>query len=281
MARIRSIKPDFFTDGEIGELGFAARLFFIGLWCHADREGRLEDKPKQLAARIIPYDHERGVDGEVLLSELSPKFITRYEVGGQKLLQIRNFARHQLPHYKEAASTLPPPSEKDTVKLHNNNNNNPILTQHQPNIKSTSANVDSTLPSVIRSCNRSRKGREGKGKEQAVAEVRESVDKSTDSFHVYMDWFLHDTLGLEPGVDDQNKRAAVSAAYQRFGRAGKQIMAFAGGDAECAKAGTIAVGRWLQSRGLTWHLDTVAKWFSDWKRDPSNFGLSDKSYRRQ
>ena len=41
MARIRTIKPDFFTSEDIVGLTPEARLLYIALWCEADREGRL------------------------------------------------------------------------------------------------------------------------------------------------------------------------------------------------------------------------------------------------
>jgi len=39
MARIRTIKPSFFTSLTIADLGLAERLTFIGLWTHVDDEG--------------------------------------------------------------------------------------------------------------------------------------------------------------------------------------------------------------------------------------------------
>ena len=41
MARIRTIKPEFFTSDDICALSPLARLLYVGLWCEADREGRL------------------------------------------------------------------------------------------------------------------------------------------------------------------------------------------------------------------------------------------------
>jgi hypothetical protein len=32
------------------------RLLFTGLWCLADREGRLEDRPAEIKAEIFSYD---------------------------------------------------------------------------------------------------------------------------------------------------------------------------------------------------------------------------------
>jgi uncharacterized phage protein (TIGR02220 family) len=109
MARARNIKPGFFTNEYLSELEPLARLLFIGLWCHADREGRLEDRPKRLKVDILPYDN---CDADKLLNSLanSPdKFISRYEVGGSRYIQITNFINHQNPHIKESASTIPAP----------------------------------------------------------------------------------------------------------------------------------------------------------------------------
>ena len=45
MSRIRSIKPEFFTSEDIVSMTPLARLFYVSLWCEADREGRLDWKP--------------------------------------------------------------------------------------------------------------------------------------------------------------------------------------------------------------------------------------------
>ena len=39
MARIRTIKPQFFLNEQLAMLGFADRLLFIGLWTQADKAG--------------------------------------------------------------------------------------------------------------------------------------------------------------------------------------------------------------------------------------------------
>ena len=109
MARSRNIKPGFFVDDELAELPALTRLLFIGLWCIADREGRLEDRPKKIKAEVMPYD---DIDIDSALFSLSPLFLTRYTVDGKKYIQINNFIKHQQPHIKEAASTIPPPCDE-------------------------------------------------------------------------------------------------------------------------------------------------------------------------
>jgi hypothetical protein len=67
-----------------------------------------------LKAVIMPWD---DIDVDVLLSELSPKFIIRYEVEGKKYLQVRQFLKHQKPNIKEAPSTIPC-CPKDILEKH-------------------------------------------------------------------------------------------------------------------------------------------------------------------
>src|SRR3990167_6681571 len=108
MARIRMIKPEFFDDPVTADLSAMARLFFIALWTQADREGRLEDEPRRLKARIFPYDD--AVDVHVLAVELHDKDMIRRYTGadGKAYIWIRNFSKHQRPHPKEPASLIPP-----------------------------------------------------------------------------------------------------------------------------------------------------------------------------
>ena len=107
MARARNIKPGFFTNDLLAEIAPLGRLLFQGLWCHADREGRLFDRPKKLKAEILPYDE---CDVESLLSDLEKHgFIIRYVIDSIGYIQVQNFLKHQNPHVKEQASEIPAP----------------------------------------------------------------------------------------------------------------------------------------------------------------------------
>lgn len=107
MARIRTIKPEFFTSEDIVSLTPLARLFYVSLWCEADREGRLAWKPRTLKMRYLPGD---DADPEALGTELADAGLIRlYEVSGVLYAWIPGFAKHQVINNKEAASTLPDP----------------------------------------------------------------------------------------------------------------------------------------------------------------------------
>lgn len=107
MARSRNLKPSFFQNENLAALGPMAMLLFEGLWCHADREGRLEDRPARIKIQVLPYFE---ADCNLLLTSLEKAgFITRYEVEGRKYIQVLNFVKHQNPHIKESSSTIPAP----------------------------------------------------------------------------------------------------------------------------------------------------------------------------
>jgi hypothetical protein len=111
MARSRNIKPGFFRNAELVELPVETRLLFIGLWTLADREGRLEDRPRQIKMELFPADQ---FDVGAMLDQLqSSGFLLRYEVDGKSFIEVSNFIKHQDPHYKEKASEYPPPPGKE------------------------------------------------------------------------------------------------------------------------------------------------------------------------
>lgn len=105
MPRKRTISPEFFTDEDIGDLHPLERLLFIGMWCHADKAGRMKDKPRTIKSCCLPYD---DVDIDAAIGKLAERgFIIRYEVGGEQVIQIRTWERHQNPHHTEKDSDLP------------------------------------------------------------------------------------------------------------------------------------------------------------------------------
>ena len=105
--RARNIKPGFFRNEELAELSPLTRILFAGLWCLADREGRLEDRPRRIKADILPYDN---CNVDKLLNDLQEKnFILRYKNQENQYIQVLNFKRHQNPHVREPESEIPAP----------------------------------------------------------------------------------------------------------------------------------------------------------------------------
>lgn len=115
--RTRSIKPGFFDNDILGDLPALTRLLFIGLWCMADREGRLEDRPKKVKKALLGYDDVSTDDVSEMLQKLHDSgFIILYEAQGKRYIQVVNFAKHQNPHIKEKDSEIPPPTQEYGVE---------------------------------------------------------------------------------------------------------------------------------------------------------------------
>ena len=105
MARARNIKPGLFTNEVLVDLPAFDRLLFIGLWCLADREGRLEDRVKRIKMELFPCDN---YDIDAGLNNLAGAgFISRYSYDGHSIVEVVNFTKHQSPHATEKDSDLP------------------------------------------------------------------------------------------------------------------------------------------------------------------------------
>lgn len=151
MARSRNIKPSIMDNEELAELEPLARLLFIYLWMLADREGRLEDRPKRIAAQALPYD--RTADVEAMLDDLqSAGFIVRYVAHGLACIQILAFQKHQSPHVREAASALPEKIMVDTRHNLGSAEASPSDdkgdAEHPPNSRETASNQEHNLGSA-------------------------------------------------------------------------------------------------------------------------------------
>lgn len=110
MARIRTIKPEFWSNEKIMGSSRNSRLLFIGLWNFADDAGRMIDSAKTIKAQVYPGDDDicstmvRGMLDE--LSEIG--LLQKYEVDGRAYLQITGWDHQRID--KPRASKIPPPN---------------------------------------------------------------------------------------------------------------------------------------------------------------------------
>lgn len=112
--RARTLKPSFFHNEHLGQLPAEARLLYAGLWCLADREGILQDRPARIKAELFPYDGHIApgtVDNWLAAladADMVEPMIIRYEAEGRRLILVPKLVVHSPPHRHEAASRFPP-----------------------------------------------------------------------------------------------------------------------------------------------------------------------------
>jgi hypothetical protein len=162
MARIRTIKPDFFRHEGLYEAerkcGLPIRIAFAGIWTAADREGRFRWQPRALKLDCLPYD---DVDFELILNALCDAgFIVKYQGDETDSLYgyIPAWNKHQHINQREAQSILPAP---------------------------TSANTCTHITAHGEGKGREGKGREGKEIIRAVAPATRPNDRFDEFWKVY------------------------------------------------------------------------------------------------
>lgn len=110
MARIRTVKPDFWSHERVMSCSREARLLFIGMWNFADDRGRLPDSAKSIRAQVLPGDDD--VDATIVrrwLDELSTNgLILFYERDGRAFIQITGWDHQRID--KPRPSKIPPPN---------------------------------------------------------------------------------------------------------------------------------------------------------------------------
>lgn len=97
MARIRSLKPEFFTSEQIVSVSIPARYLFQGMWVFGDDDGYISASPLQLKMRIFPGD---DVDVKPLLGELVDNGLVVFVEADQGgVYWTPSFRNHQKPKY--------------------------------------------------------------------------------------------------------------------------------------------------------------------------------------
>ncbi len=117
MARIRSIKPEFFESRSLAKCSRDARIVFAGLFTLVDDYGKIKDLPKKLVGELFPHDVDvTSDDMDRWLREVEEvECIIRYQVDDERLVMISNFSKHQVIS-KKGKSRLPdPPSFAATL----------------------------------------------------------------------------------------------------------------------------------------------------------------------
>ena len=237
MARARNIKPGFFKNEFLADMPCEARLLFIGLWTLADREGRLEDRPKRIKAELFAFD---SFDVDSMLNLLQrDKFVLRYEAGGVRFIQIENFVKHQDPHYKEKASEIPAPEgrdnliiasgvtrtqrarifERDSYTCQSCGSKEHLCIDHILPVSRGGDSSDENLQTLCLSCNTT-KGNKLDGEEKNSRQRRNDVESNSNqqSSSLPSDSLIPDSLNLIPDspipITDSSKKPAQKRRHE-------------------------------------------------------------------
>lgn len=103
MARIRTIKPEFWTSEQIADCSPIARLLFIGLWNFCDDGGNHPASYRTLKMQIFPGDDFTTSDIERMVDELlRAGLLVKYDADGKAYWNVTGWKHQKIekPSYK-------------------------------------------------------------------------------------------------------------------------------------------------------------------------------------
>ena len=120
MARIRTIKPEFWEDEKLAKLPVQARLLFIGTWNFADDNGVLLANPVLMKSHIFPYE-DIGIStiSEWIDMLVENGMLIRTTYNGKDYLVIRKFLIHQKINRKSIRINIPLPVVHQVIDEYN------------------------------------------------------------------------------------------------------------------------------------------------------------------
>ena len=120
MARIRTIKPEFWEDEKLAKLPLHARLLFIGTWNFADDNGALLANPVLMKSHIFPYE-DIGIStiSEWIDMLVENGMLIRTTYNGKDYLVIRKFLIHQKINRKSIRINIPLPVVLQVIDEYN------------------------------------------------------------------------------------------------------------------------------------------------------------------
>lgn len=154
MARIRTIKPEFWTSEQVMECSAMARLLFIGIWNFCDDAGNHPMSPKTIKALVFPGDDITAQTVNDLLAELvANRLITLYEVASKQYLHVNGWHHQKI--------------DRPTVK-------HPDFVEHSPKDRLDTGDGSSSGDRALTP------GREGEGKGKAHS--------PREPFAMFLEW---------------------------------------------------------------------------------------------
>ncbi|MEE2058950.1 hypothetical protein [Rhodococcus artemisiae] len=203
MARIRTLKPEFWDSPSTAQADLAVRLTFMAMWNWADDSGHGTANMKELEAFVFPNDDvaelprkSRGNSADAagtwrsfaeVCGEVSEAYgVVFYRVSGRPYYEIPNFKRHQSKDFRPTSKyPLPAEGEIYDVTSGNSFNTPPMKTSAGDALAETrgisadsrgnSAGAAGTSGSVI-----GEQGNRGTGEEEICSPAPPSSDTESE-----------------------------------------------------------------------------------------------------
>lgn len=131
MARIRTIKPEFWTSEQVSACSHSARLLFVGLWTFCDDAGVHPASVRRLKMQVFPGDSFDDSEMQKLIDELiAADLLDTFDADGKTWWHVTGWLRHQKidrPNYK-----YPSPPDRRQFDERSTNDRRTVVEQLPP-----------------------------------------------------------------------------------------------------------------------------------------------------
>lgn len=180
MARIRTIKPEFFRHEAIQDLEADnpcshVMLVFAALWGHCDSNGVFEYRPRQLKLDILPFlDFSMQATLQLLVDA---GFVVQYETEGKTYGYIKSFCEHQRLTGKEASEGVKYPFNPSLISEVQSKNSETVGNQQDTNSETLGKHWGSIgeIPDAQEKEREKEREKEGNGVIAAIAPVADAT----------------------------------------------------------------------------------------------------------
>ncbi|MDR5878807.1 hypothetical protein [Caballeronia sp. LZ032] len=208
MARIRTVKPEFWTSAQVMDLSRDARLAFIGLWNFCDDAGIHPASPKRLKAEVFPAD-DLSADSvaELIREMISSGLVAEYSVDGEAFWIVTGWHHQKIdqPTYKfpRPDGMIPagaPKRRSRIVPLDSSVNGPRTSVEHSSNVRGVFT-----------------PGKEGKGEEKTKIPNTHSADSNAagGSISVIREFGQRDVSANSTAIDGASPEALTRALRDR------------------------------------------------------------------
>lgn len=97
MARIRTVKPEFWDDEKMARLSLQSNLLFIGMWNFCDDTGVIRSGVSWIKSKVFPHREDLRVqDVTIWIQELeNARLVVPFQFNDEGYYLIRTFSVHQ------------------------------------------------------------------------------------------------------------------------------------------------------------------------------------------
>jgi hypothetical protein len=201
MARIRTIKPEFWSDEKMSALPPIDRLVFLGIISLADDYGRVHDVEKVIDAFIFPNTDDNVRESLANLSRMG-RIRRGRSSSGKPILEIVNWGKHQRVDHPQPKMALPPIDDStnenvDSTTIRESLANDsgtvreplaPLTTDHRPPTNDLQKSASLSVPESVSESPKPEKQEGSNG--EALEKTGWSMPEGVDPDH-WRDWMLH------------------------------------------------------------------------------------------